>query len=275
MRNFSEFEKKAIKKITEKEFSDTNVLDLLSDIALNEHRGIHIDFENKKLTAIIKPTDSLFFNELVESVFLIKYLEKESLIFFHSNYEPPSKGDYLKHKTSLINSDTSKAYTKNEFSTTIFDDIVNFQKTYFVCSTELIEYVKNDFKSLEQIRHEENLKESEKNLVIAKQSLDKSDTGLELSRLSIKKATLAIFISIALGLISIFSSFYFAHKQSDNEIKIDQKQFELMRNKIELIETNIDSINFYVKKIKVPDTITSKIVNVPKIKTAGNNVYTK
>lgn len=255
MRRFSKFERSAVKKMVKKEQTEANVLDLLSDIALNEHRALSVDHKIKKMTAIKKPTDSLFFNELVESVFLIKYLEKESLIFFHSNYDPPTMGSYLRHKDSLISDATSGNYEKNEFSTTIYDDIIKFQKTYFVCSTELIEHVKNGFKSLEQIRHDENIKESRKNLEIAENSLIQSSTGIDLSRKSIKKANSAIFISIALGVIGIFSSFYIAYQQSKNEIRINQNQVDDFSDEIESLKQRIDSVGFQVKGLNSSDTL--------------------
>jgi hypothetical protein len=254
MRKFSEFEKEAIKKMVQKKQTEANVLDLLADIALNEHRALSINHDTKNMTAIKKPSDTMFFNELVESVFLIKYLEKESLIFFHSNYEPPQLGDYLSVKSSLINNSSSKSYEKNEFSTTIYDDILDFQKTYFVCSTELIEHVKNGFRSMEQIRHNENIKESKKNLKIAEQSLNQSYIGLDLSRKSIKKATSAIIISIVLGGVSIFSSFYIAFQQSKNSIKIDQNQVDEFNNKIEYIKTRVDSVTFQTDTKSHSDT---------------------
>ena len=204
MRNFNDFEKKAITEIITRDFSNCNILDLIADIALSNEIAINIEFNTKTLNVFHASDNKNPLNNFIETIFLIRYLEKESLIFIHSNYQTPNTGNFLSNKDCLINEKNLKKYLCSNISTTIFEDVNRFKQSYFSPSTELIEYYKNGFKSNEEIQHLENLEN-------AKKSLSKADKGLRYSRISLYISTGAILVSLLLGAISLWASFYLAN----------------------------------------------------------------
>jgi hypothetical protein len=246
MRRFSKFERLTIELMTKKVDGNSNILDLIVNASFSDNRAILIEASSKSLILFHKSEDKIFINELIESIYLIKYLQKESLIYVHSNFDIES-GDYiLKKANSIINETNKKEYNRTVFSTTIFDDIINFRQSYFICSTELLKIHKNKFISTEQTRHKQSIKASEDNLEIAKKS--------------VMKATVAIYLSIALGILSISSSFYLADQQSSSETKLDFEQFEKLININDAIRTEVQSIDSMLKIKNNIDTTNIKEV---------------
>jgi hypothetical protein len=253
MRRFSKFERRTIELMTKKVNGNSNILDLIVDAFFSDNRAIRIEASSKSLILYRKSEDKVFINELIESIYLIKYLQKESLIYIHSNFDIEPDDGVLKKENSIINSTNLNEYVATSFSTTIFDDITNFKQSYFTCSTELLEIHKNKFISTEQTRHEQSIKVSEENLEIAKKS--------------VTKATVAIYLSIALGILSIVASFYLADQQSSSETKLDTEQFEKLININDVLKAEVQSIDS-ILKIK-------NIIDTTNIKKVGNTVYSK
>jgi len=134
-------------------------------------------------------------------------------------------------------------------------------RTIVLIGNTLKEYVANDFKTQEQLQHEENIRIAERNIEIANHSLDKAEIGLTQSKKSIKRATGAIFVSIILGLISIGASFYIANQQAKNETKINSEQFDQLRKQFNLLTKDLTSIDSIMRIPIIPDTINTRIIN--------------
>jgi hypothetical protein len=253
MRRFSNFEKQTIELMTKKVKGNLNILDLIVDASCSDNRAIKIETSSRSLILFHKSEDEVFINELIESIYLIKYLQKESLIFIHSNFDIEPVDGVLKKENSIINPTNLNEYVATNFSTTIFDDVTNFRQSYFTSSTELLEIHKNKFISTEQTRHEQSIKVSEDNLDIAKKS--------------VTKATVAIYLSIALGILSIGASFYLADQQSSSETKLDTEQFENLMKINDVLRIEVQSIDSILKIENNIDTTN--------IKKVGNTVYSK
>ena len=188
---------------------------------------------------------------------LLKYLEKENYLYLYQESEPENTSRF----GQLIMENSFVSY--QIYDPDIKKLLIDYSHRTIVVGQSLIDYVKNDFKTQEQLRHEQNVAIAEQNLNIANASLDKAEIGITQSKKSIGRATIAIIISIILGLISIGSSFYLANQQTKSETRINKQQFNSLNQGI----ISIDSI---LKNSAIPDTINAKIVNEIKNKTVGN-----
>jgi len=257
MRKFSKLEKDIIITMIQKGLNDRNVLDLISDIVINKDRAIRIDFKNKALNIIHKSSDNSILTELIESIFLLKYLEKENLIFIHSNYQPPNPSGNFLTKPNGINENNLSQYKITSISTTIFDDIDKYKQSYFSCSTELIKHKENNFVTDDEIRHKEDIK-------IAKKSLEESKKGVKQAEKSVKQSRNAIIVSIVLGLLSIIVTFYLSNEQAKMETKINNEQFEIFNKQIESLSNAVISLDSSFIKVGIPDTIKAVIIKEKK-----------
>ncbi len=107
---------------------------------------------------------------------------------------------------------------------------------------ELRELVMNNFKSLEEIHHLQNIEIANQSLKEAQKSVALAEESLKESKKSVKKANYTIFTSVILALIGLFSSFYIANKQTENEIKIDRNQYESVINKADTLSKLLKNI---------------------------------
>jgi hypothetical protein len=95
-----------------------------------------------------------------------------------------------------------KSYTPQEIiDENIKKSLINYSQKTIIISETLREYVRNDFKTPEQIRHDENLKIAKQNLEVAHESIKKVKKGLCFSMISIVIAIIAIITSIYLSFI--------------------------------------------------------------------------
>ena len=184
---------------------------------------------------------------------LLKYLEENNYLNFYLEIEDPNDarfGGLLRNNSFIV----YKIHDQ-EFKNLL----INYSFKTIIIGQTLVDFVENDFKTKEQLRHEENIKIAERNLIIANASLDKAEIGISQSKKSVRRATIAIIISIILGLISIISSFYISYKQSNSETRFENKQFSSL-NKV------LMSIDSKLKNYNVHDTLNAKIVKGIKVK---------
>lgn len=190
---------------------------------------------------------------------LLKYLESENYLYLYQESAPNNTSRF----GQLIQSNPYISY--QIYDPDIKRLLIDYSHRTIVVGQTVIDYVKNNYQTLEQIRHTENIHIAEQNLKVANESIDKAEIGITQSKKSIKTATWAIIISIILGLISIWTSFYLAEKQSETPITIEKTQYES-------IKQDIKSIDSTIQNMKIVDTLKTEIVNEIKIKTAGNRV---
>mgnify|MGYP006176710857 FL=1 len=138
MRKFSDFEKTALKKITLINPERSNIGDFIADIILKD-RGIEVDDVNKTISLWYLKTDKDAITEFFELVSLLTYLEKNDLIFIHSNPEKSSSTTGL--LTKNINQDYLNTYKDSlgrlPIPTDIFDKIIRYIRSYVICGTEI------------------------------------------------------------------------------------------------------------------------------------------
>jgi len=191
---------------------------------------------------------SLTFMKLVK---LLKYLEKENYLYLYQESKPDDNfrfGRLIQNSPCII----FQLYDPD-----IKKLLIDYSHRTIVVGQTVIDYVKNNFQTLEQIRHNENIRIAEQNLKIANESLEKAEIGITQSKKSINRATTAIFVSILLGFISILSSFYLSEKQSARPISIEKNQFESLNE-------NIKSVDSSLVNLRVLSTSRKEKVNIIK-----------
>ncbi|HQA92428.1 MAG TPA: hypothetical protein PL115_02025 [Bacteroidales bacterium] len=183
MRPFSEFEKKIIRQITAIIPENSNIGDFIVNTILLDRA---IEVRNKTIIFLHLKNDVSAISEFLELISLLNYLEKNDLIFIHSNPEISIETDFvLKNNINqqFINErvdDLKKVY----FSTNVLEIIIRYVKSFLICGTELKALVKNDFKSQEQIAHEKEMEEAKRQTRISRVSLCVAFLALVLSFLS-------------------------------------------------------------------------------------------
>ena len=273
MITLSDLEKDFLKRIVD--LSERTHDMFLGNLLDKDLRNIDVHLDRQRNVAEFRfdqqyfPADTDFIYKVREMswtfmklVKLLKYLESENYLYLYQESEPENTSRF----GQLIQS--SPYITYQIYDPDIKKLLIDYSHRTIVVGQTVIDYVKNNYQTLEQIRHLENKQIAERNLIIANDSLDKAEIGLTQSKKSIKTATRAIIVSIVLGLISIWTSFYLSEKQSKNPITMEQKQFDSLNQ-------NIKSIDSTIMNFKLSDTLKTEIVNEIKIKTAGNTRYKK
>ena len=210
MRNFSEYEKIIIREIVKTDLQKSNVLDFISNSTLID-RGIQLKHKDKEIALIYSSSDKNALNEFFETLSLIKYLERNDLIFIHTNYKFPKEGNYVS-KNLDRETITKKAseLISQPIPTNIFDIISDYSKSYLVVGTEIKKLVENKFKTNEQIHHEAEITEARNQTKISKYSF---------------------YIALVALIFSLLAPFIF-------DTKFDEKQLDSIKKEIKNNSSN-------------------------------------
>ncbi|MDD2634541.1 MAG: hypothetical protein PHW82_03480 [Bacteroidales bacterium] len=216
----------------------SNVLDVISNIVLID-RGIEIKQKQKEISLWFFKTDKDALSEFFETIALFSYLEKNDLIFIHSNYNSPNQGNFVsKNITPKTLSTRTLELAAQPIPTNIYEYIIRYKDSYLFVGTELKKLVKNDFKTNEQINHEAELGESKKQTKISKYSF---------------------FIAFVALIFSLLAPFAFNTRIDENQINSIKQELkngsgkeilELKQIRKDLIE-KLDSIES--KKAQAPN----------------------
>jgi hypothetical protein len=185
MRNFSEFEKKIINKLIAIDPIDSNAGTFIADTIL-ENRGIKIEEQELIISLWYLKTDKKAISEFFELISLLNYLEKNDLIFIHSNPERPiGTRDFLTKNIDQHYLDSRKDdLVSMPIPTDIFERIVRYLRSYLICGTEIKVLVTNKFKTQEQIDHEAEMKEATSQTRLSRCSIYVAFAALAFSFLS-------------------------------------------------------------------------------------------
>lgn len=230
MKNFSEYEQRLIENLVKTDLLKSNVLDFISNTVLVD-RGIEIKEDAKIISLLYSKTDKNALTEFFECISTIDYLEKNNLIFVHSNYDLPQKGNFVsKNITQEILDSKVTDFFIQPIPTNIFDLIMRYKISYFYVRSELKKILENNFKTYEQMYHEEELTESKKQTRISRFSF---------------------YLALGALLFSFIAPFIFdanINQDQVNEINQNLKVLELsvkdIKTEILLMrETLIDTLN--------------------------------
>lgn len=219
---------------------------------------------------------------LMRFVTLLKYLQKLEYIYLYQQGNIPTQPTRF---GQLVQGSTPVTY--NISDPIIIDFLLQYSYRTIVVGQILIDYVDNDYKTDEEIRHIENkriaeknleeahnsvvlseksIKNAEKSLKLSKQSIKVSEDNLQTAREGVKTGKIGVWIAIILGVLSlIISTFsiYNSSKPNKNPIPIEIQANQLK----EILENNID-------KDKIEDIIKKSEQLILELDTVNLNLKT-
>ena len=231
MRNFTEHEQKIIKELIQTDILKSNVLDFITNTALF-NRGIQILEDSKLISLIYLKTDKNALSEFFEVISAINYLEKNNLIFVHSNYDSPQKGNFVsKNITQELLNTRATEFVIQPIPTNIYDLIIRYKISYLFVGSELKKISENNFKTDEQINHEEELAESKNQTRLAKYSF---------------------YLAFGALLFSFIAPFVF-------DTNVNQNQIDEIKHNLKSIEQSVkdQKPEFVIMRDSVIDTLIS------------------
>jgi hypothetical protein len=231
MRNFTTHEQKFIKELIQTDISKSNILDFISNTVLF-NRGIEIKEDSKQISLTYLKTDKNALSDFFEVISTINYLEKNNLIFVHSNYNSLQKGNFVsKNITQELYNNRNAEFITQPIPTNIYDLIINYKISYFYVVPELMKIFENNFKTDEQIYHEKELAESKKQTRLAQNSF---------------------YLALGALLFSFTAPFVF-------DTKINQNQINDIKQNLKSIEQSVKDQKtvFVIKRDSVINTLSS------------------
>lgn len=187
-----------------------------------DYQNNTIEYRYDKSMYDLNPKEFIYFTrnftwKMVRYYNLLKDLEKQNMLFMYQ--ESPIQRDSRFGR--LVNG--NQYFSSNINDPDIVKLILEYTRKTIVINQSLIDYVDNDFKTQDDIKHIQSISLSEANLKIANKSLQKANITIVL--------TLLIFIFGTIVNVSI------AFKDSA-PIKIDSSQLtEIKNNQKEMIKT--------------------------------------
>lgn len=214
MRNLSQQEKDFITKLLSIANTSNNVF--MANIVYGDLKNvdIYLDYEHQKVEYrfdknLYDQNQHSFSDftrdfswKIIKYFKLLKYLETNGMLFLYQEtpHEDNSRYGRLINNNPFIGADIND---KDAVKL-----ILDCSKKTIVINESIREYVNNDFKTKEYLKHFENLELSKKNLEIAQRSN-------ELAQKSLKKVNVTIIITIILFVLGSILNFYIASINSN------------------------------------------------------------
>lgn len=248
MRRLSEEEKKFTRELVR--ISNTSYDVYLSNIVDRELNNIDIflDYQNQNIEFRFdqnmyqqNPNDFMYFTrdfswKMIRYFNLLKDFEKYGMLFLFQ--ETPTQN----------NSRFGRLANGQAFISSQLNDkdaiklILEYSLKTILINQSLREYVENDFKTEDDIKHQQNIGLSEENLriannslKIANQSLDASKEALIASKESLKKANITIWVTIGIFVIATIINLLITFRNPE-PIKLNIQQLnELKKNQDDIL----------------------------------------
>lgn len=182
MRTFNEFEKDLIKYAAKNWYDSGSlkVLDLFEKIAKDLQIRVIIDLDTKEIVVETDKEVSVFMyrdnisitrsekiieirDKVVQLMSLLNYLEKHHLVHVYTEWTTIDNQIILNTKCDFSGLSSKGQY----FGDVLTRDIIQRLECSVVATPELKEFVKNDFRDANQLKHEQNLALQETALNIA------------------------------------------------------------------------------------------------------------
>ncbi|MBA9079881.1 hypothetical protein [Rufibacter quisquiliarum] len=174
---------------------------------------------------------------LMKYVRLLQYLQGQDYLYLYQVAQTSTTNRY----GQLISGNQSISYKIQDPH--ISSLLVDYSFRDIVLDQPLIDFVNAGYRSLEQVRHEQNV---------------------EIAQNSLFKANISIIVALFIGAISIGISWYFAQNQGTTAI--DESQFQSIRKKLDESNVNLTKLADEISKQKLPDTVKTIIMTPVRIK---------
>jgi hypothetical protein len=271
MRKFSSLEKEILEKLVNSRALNEQGLLLCSKFLEDNYVG-----QAFELSLMVSSTKRKVFIVIPSNKSNYEEFQREKLIFIITffNLIEELKAE---RKIYLIGDGRGDVILGPQFDNkiTLAQDIDNIICDSFfkliTVTEELRELVRNNFQSLDEIHHIQNIEIANQSLKEAKQSVVLSEESLKESKRSVRKASYTIYTSVILALISMFSAFYIANKQAENEIKIDKNQYENVISKVDSLSKLLENMGLQMNKYIISDTIKTIVTKPVEIKKDKNH----
>ncbi len=192
---------------------------------------------------------------LMKFVNLLKYFQDQGYLYLWE--ETQNQHEHEGRYGRLIEGHSSIVQEINDKH--IADLLVTYSFRTIVVGQTLIDYVANGYKTTDELQSEANLKIARDSLDEAKQSVKLSSESLQEAKKSVSKATVAIWVSVLLTVVSLASSFYLGYQQSNGETKVNSKQFDNLTTKLDSMKGSISTLNEHIDIFELPDTLKTII----------------
>lgn len=248
MRDFDDFEKTVIRKI--KHLKENGIIvnfsSLLDDYL--ENRGVKMDRANKLAWVQYDTTMCCTYDQqtkgwspdqrfnaidititidvIIRLIFLLNYLEKEGYVF---TYNFARVNDNIISHNRIASNVEPVALEISDAN--IAELLINYFHKNIFASQTIVDLVNDNFKSKEEIRHEENIRIANDSIIESKRS--------------VKLAKNAIWVAIATALVGIIISVYqiISPPDPNQQMLNDDKNTTRLEGQILKVINNTDQLN--------------------------------
>lgn len=217
---------------------------------------------------------------------LLKYLEQENYLFLiqETDEKINSLGNFC---------DDNDSFSYDLVDQEIISIILECSPKTIIIGQSLIDFVKNDFRTQDEINHIENINLANENLILSNKSLEKASESLEVAKKELKVsqssyenaqnslliaqkdlnyAKKSYIVAIIAIFISVILNFFILYNSDKNELKKNQIENDSLHNLINSLNVKFDNsidiqmdIKDAVEKIKFNDTLNAKLVQPIKL----------
>jgi len=223
MRNLSQQEKEFAKKLLQLASKTNDVL--IGNVVYNEltNVDIYLDYENQHIeyrfdAKLYNAGQGNFFTfarnfswKIINYFNLLQYLEKNGMLFLYQESQDEKNSRYggLIAGNQFI---PSKIHDRDAVQL-----ILEFSKKTIIINQAFRDYVENDFKTNEDVKHYQNMELAEENIELARENLevavksnDAAQKSIEIAQKSLRTAKITIFITVIIFVLGSLLSFCIA-----------------------------------------------------------------
>lgn len=152
-------DKQVIRELIETDIDNRNLTDFFSKILIaGKDRAIVLLHETKEVSLIAKVDDyKQFTDDFMNLVSLIEYLKSRNMIFIIKNDTIPTDGNFIGDEDLAEKyGKASHLFGKGNIGG-MYNYLIEYTRCFFFARSELKDYVKHDYKPIEQRRYEKQV----------------------------------------------------------------------------------------------------------------------
>lgn len=200
--------------------------------------------------------------KIIGYVQLLKYLEKNGMLFLYQ--EGKIEGE--RRFGNLARND--KNITSNVKDVNAVSMILEYCGKTIIVNQAFKEFVRNDFKSDEDIKHEQSIEIAKDSLLLSQSSIEKSEEGIEIAKnslllskssldksdKSLKIAKYTLWVTFAVSIIGTALNIWLAIREPAS-IKLDKEQVDKIE---QVFDRSTENISKQIEK--TTDSLSKRII---------------